>query len=247
MAQQESIAGESEKPHILVVDDDARLRKLLDRYLTQQGCIVITADCADDALEKLKRFSVDLAVLDIMMPGEDGISLAKKIRRRDSALPLMMLTALGETETRIKGLEAGADDYLSKPFEPQELMLRIRAILRRTMTREGGGQSAPARIVRLGEYSFDPSRGELTERATGKAVALTETERRLLTCLARVPEQTVSREELAARGEVPASDRSIDVQVARLRRKFEKDSKLPRYLHTVRGRGYMLRPDAETE
>lgn len=244
MAQEKPVKSEEEKPHILVVDDDARLRKLLDRYLTQQDCIVITAEDAADALEKLKYFLFDIAILDIMMPGEDGISLAKKIRKTHHDLPLIMLTALGETETRIKGLEAGADDYLSKPFEPQELILRIKAILRRTMAFSTATETRP---VKLGDYVFDTVREELRDTAQGVIIPLTETERRLLLCLARVPGQTVSREELAAKGDMAASDRSIDVQVTRLRRKFEKDSKSPRYLHTIRGRGYVLRPDAEVE
>lgn len=245
MAQQKPVKSEEEKPHILVVDDDARLRKLLDRYLTQQDCIVITAEDAADALEKLKYFLFDIAILDIMMPGEDGISLAKKIRKIRRDLPLIMLTALGETETRIKGLEAGADDYLSKPFEPQELILRIKAILRRTMA--ASAAHTASQRVRLGDYVFDTAREELRDTAQGIIIPLTETERRLLLCLARVPGQTVSREELAAKGDMTASDRSIDVQVTRLRRKFEKDSKTPRYLHTIRGQGYVLRPDAEAE
>lgn len=245
MAQQKPVKSEEEKPHILVVDDDARLRKLLDRYLTQQDCIVITAEDAADALEKLKYFLFDIAILDIMMPGEDGISLAKKIRKIRRDLPLIMLTALGETETRIKGLEAGADDYLSKPFEPQELILRIKAILRRTMA--GSAAQTASQRVRLGDYVFDTAREELRDTVHGIIIPLTETERRLLLCLARVPGQTVSREELAAKGDMAASDRSIDVQVTRLRRKFEKDSKTPRYLHTIRGQGYVLRPDTEAE
>ncbi|MBL1147235.1 MAG: response regulator [Pseudomonadota bacterium] len=237
--------SEAEKPHILVVDDDARLRKLLDRYLTQQDCIVITAEDAVDAQEKLKYFLFDIAILDIMMPGEDGISLAKKIRKTHRDLPLIMLTALGETETRIKGLEAGADDYLSKPFEPKELILRIQAILRRTMAFSMAAEQT--RPVKLGAYEFDTAREELRDTGQGIIIPLTETERRLLLCLARVPGQVVSREELAAKGEMAASDRSIDVQVTRLRRKFEKDSKNPRYLHTIRGQGYVLRPDADAE
>lgn len=245
MAQQKLVKSEEEKPHILVVDDDARLRKLLDRYLTQQDCIVITAEDAADAQEKLKYFLFDIAILDIMMPGEDGISLAKKIRKIRRELPIIMLTALGETETRIKGLEAGADDYLSKPFEPQELILRIKAILRRTMA--GSAAHTASQRVRLGDYVFDTAREELRDTAQGIIIPLTETERRLLLCLARVPGQTVSREELAAKGDMAASDRSIDVQVTRLRRKFEKDSKTPRYLHTIRGQGYVLRPDTEAE
>lgn len=245
MPQQKPVKSEAEKPHILVVDDDARLRKLLDRYLTQQDCIVITAEDAADAQEKLKYFLFDIAILDIMMPGEDGISLAKKIRKTHRELPLIMLTALGETETRIKGLEAGADDYLSKPFEPKELILRIQAILRRTMAFTAATEQT--RPVKLGDYAFDTAREELRDTAQGIIIPLTETERRLLLCLARVPGQVVSREELAAKGEMAASDRSIDVQVTRLRRKFEKDSKSPRYLHTIRGQGYVLRPDADAE
>lgn len=240
MAQHKIGITETEKPHILVVDDDARLRSLLDRYLTQQDCIVVTAENADDALKKLTLFSFDIAILDVMMPGEDGISLGKKIRKAYKDLPFIMLTALGEMEDKIEGLEAGADDYLSKPFEPKELMLRLKAILRRTQQAQVPAQE----ILCLGDYLFDLERGELKDSQTESLIALTETEKRLLSCLAQVPGQTVSREELAGMGHISASDRSIDVQVTRLRRKLEKDPKNPRYLHTIRGQGYVLRPDA---
>ena len=244
MVQHKINMTEAEKPHVLVVDDDERLRELLERYLTRENCIVITAQDAEDAMQKLKLFSFDVAILDVMMPGEDGISLAKRIRKTYRQLPFIMLTALGEVDDKIQGLEAGADDYLSKPFEPKELMLRLQAILRRTMT---DVSSASHQDICLGDYVFDVEREELNNAQTGERVSLTETEKRLLSCLAKVPGDVVTREELAGTGDISASDRSIDVQVTRLRRKLEQDPKNPRYLHTIRGQGYVLRPDISSD
>jgi len=244
MVQHKINMTEAEKPHVLVVDDDERLRELLERYLTRENCIVITAHDAEDAMQKLKLFSFDVAILDVMMPGEDGISLAKRIRKTYRQLPFIMLTALGEVDDKIQGLEAGADDYLSKPFEPKELMLRLQAILRRTMTDVA---SASHQDICLGDYVFDVEREELNNAKTGERVSLTETEKRLLSCLAKVPGEVVTREELAGTEDISASDRSIDVQVTRLRRKLEQDPKNPRYLHTIRGQGYVLRPDISSD
>ncbi len=244
MVQHKINMTEAEKPHVLVVDDDERLRELLERYLTRENCIVITAHDAEDAMQKLKLFSFDVAILDVMMPGEDGISLAKRIRKTYRQLPFIMLTALGEVDDKIQGLEAGADDYLSKPFEPKELMLRLQAILRRTMT---DVSSESQQDICLGDYVFDVEREELNNAETGERVSLTETEKRLLSCLAKVPGEVVTREELAGTEDISASDRSIDVQVTRLRRKLEQDPKNPRYLHTIRGQGYVLRPDISSD
>lgn len=224
-----------DQPHILVVDDDDRLRKLLQRFLGENGFLVATAHDAGDARAKLATIEFDLVVLDRMMPGESGIDLARWLRGRGD-VPVLMLTAMGEPEDRIAGLEAGVDDYLPKPFEPRELVLRINSILRRVPR-----QVVKAETVRLGVFAFDPERGELTR--DGTPVRLTDVEVALLTALTARPGEILSREELIARTGAQGADRAIDVQVARLRRKIEDDSRLPRYLQTVRGRGYLLRPD----
>jgi two-component system phosphate regulon response regulator OmpR len=227
-----------EDPHILVVDDDARLRALLSRYLSDNGFRVTTAENAADARAKLRSVSPDLLVLDVMMPGESGLALTESLRHEgDGDLPVLLLTARGAPEDRIAGFEAGADDYLGKPFEPLELVLRIRAMLRRTTTVRG----AAAGPVQLGTAEFDPERGEL--RVASGAIRLTGGEAALLSALARKPNEVLSREELAAAlGMDESGERAIDVQVTRLRRKIEADPREPRFLHTVRGRGYVLKP-----
>ncbi len=229
----------SEVAHILVVDDDARLRALLSRYLSDNGFRVTTAENAADARAKLRSVSPDLLVLDIMMPGESGLALTEALRRDgDGDLPVLLLTARGAPEDRIAGFEAGADDYLGKPFEPLELVLRIRAMLRRTTPVPRGVAIGP---VQLGTAEFDPERGEL--RVAGGAIRLTGGEAALLAALAHKPNEVLSREELAAAlGMDEAGERAIDVQVTRLRRKIEADPREPRFLHTVRGRGYVLKP-----
>lgn len=220
--------------HLLVVDDDKRLRSLLQQYLSEKGYAVTTATDAKDARAKLGLFTYDLAVLDVMMPGETGVSLLKDLRKSND-LPVLMLTAKTEAEDRIEGLEAGADDYLAKPFEPRELSLRIEAILRRRP------QPVTPGAVRLGRWLFDPSREELVD---GETVArLSAVEAGLLRTLAETPGTALTREDLAARSPMVGNARTIDVQVTRLRRKIETDPKQPRYLVTVRGEGYMLRPD----
>ena len=224
-------------PHILIVDDDARLRALLSRYLAENGFRVTTAENAADARAKLRSVSPDLMVLDVMMPGESGLDLTASLRASQPPdLPVLLLTARGAPEDRIAGFEAGADDYLGKPFEPLELVLRIRAMLRRVPT-----GPVPIGPVGLGALTFDPERGELTGpegliRLTGGEVAL-------LTALAKRTNEALSREEIAAALSMDDSgERAIDVQITRLRRKIEPDPREPRYIHTVRGRGYMLRP-----
>ncbi len=228
----------SETPHILVVDDDARLRGLLSRFLAEKGFRVTTAENAGEARAKLRSVFPDLMVLDVMMPGESGLDLITSLRNsHHQNLPVLLLTARGAPEDRIAGFEAGADDYLGKPFEPMELVLRIRAMLRRAPPAVG----PPARPVSLGPLEFDPERSEL--RGAEGTVRLTGGEAALLAALARKPNEVLSREEIAAAlGTDEAGERAIDVQVTRLRRKIEPDSREPRYLHTVRGRGYMLRP-----
>ena len=224
-----------ELPHILVVDDDNRLRELLRRYLADNGFRVTVASDAAEARDQLGSIVFDLIVMDVMMPGESGLVLTDSLRRK-STVPILMLTAMGETEDRINGLEIGADDYLAKPFEPRELVLRIRTILRRTEHAEAappGLQIGPCTFDRLRETLY---RGEV-------AVRLTTAEANLLKALALNPGHVCSRVELAQACGLEGGDRSIDVQVTRLRKKIEPDPKMPRYLQTVRGHGYVLRPD----
>ncbi|HUD61237.1 MAG TPA: response regulator transcription factor [Acetobacteraceae bacterium] len=229
----------TEDAHILVVDDDARLRSLLSRYLTGEGFRVTTAETASDARAKLRAINPDMMVLDIMMPGESGLALTEALRREQGhEVPVLLLTARGAPEDRIAGFEAGADDYLGKPFEPRELLLRIRAMLRRTPS---PAASVPAGPVQLGEAEFDAERGEL--RIASGPIRLTGGEMALLTALARKPNEVLSREDIAAALSMDdAGERAIDVQVTRLRRKIEADPREPRFLHTVRGRGYVLKP-----
>jgi two-component system phosphate regulon response regulator OmpR len=238
MALQPSLdnVGLADEPHILVVDDDRRLRQLLSRYLAENGFRVTTAADAAQARARMAGLDFDLLVLDLMMPGESGLDFAKSMRA-GSRVPILMLTAMGETEDRIAGLERGADDYLVKPFEPRELVLRILRILERAAGRPGD----PAGPVAFGDCRFDLGRDELIR--DGQVVRLTTTEAGLLRSLARRPGQPVDREMLRQAGGEAASDRAIDVQVARLRRKIEPDPKMPRYLCTVRGKGYVLRAD----
>ncbi|MFO1067685.1 MAG: response regulator [Geminicoccaceae bacterium] len=219
--------------HILVVDDDARLRALLQRYLTQNGYIVSVAATAAEAHASLQSIRPDLCVLDVMLPDQDGISITRELRRRDQ-LPVLLLTARGEPEDRIAGLEVGADDYLVKPFEPRELLLRIATILRRVQPVADDG------IVRFGPYTFARAAAEL--RRDGEIVHLTTGELLLLQALAERPGQAVARATLGERARITGSDRAVDVQMARLRRKIEDDPRQPRYLLTMRSEGYALRP-----
>ena len=228
----------AEDAHILVVDDDARLRALLSRYLAGEGFRVTTADTAADARDKLRFMHPDMLVLDVMMPGENGLTLTESLRREQgNEVPVLLLTARGTPEDRIAGFEAGADDYLGKPFEPRELVLRIRALLRRATPPD----LTPSGPVQLGTLSFDRERGELS--GPDGVVRLTGGEAALLTALASKPNEVLSREDIAATlGMDEAGERAIDVQVTRLRRKLETDPREPRFLHTVRGRGYVLKP-----
>ncbi|MFT4151856.1 MAG: response regulator [Paracoccaceae bacterium] len=226
--------------HLLVVDDDERIRGLLQKFLIRNGFLVTVARDAAQARRLLAGLDFDMIVLDVMMPGEDGISLARDLRRR-SAVPILLLTARGEASNRIEGLEAGADDYLVKPFEPKELLLRINAILRRVP------QAKPdlPKMLQLGSVRYDIDRGELWRGAN--PVRLTATEAALMRVLATQPGTAVAREKLVGdlgRSEDGgAQERAVDVQITRLRRKIEDDPKQPRYLQTVRGEGYMLAPD----
>lgn len=223
--------------HLLVIDDDTRLRDLLQRYLSEQGFRVTTATDAADARAKLRSLAFDLLIVDIMMPGESGLSLTRTLRE-ESQVPILLLTAMSETGDRIEGLSSGADDYLSKPFEPQELVLRINAILRRVQQPLETGSD---RCVSFGRFSFYPQREEL--RRGNDQVRLTAAEASLLRALARRPGSALSREELIALSPVIANLRTVDVQMARLRRKIEENPRFPRYLQTVRGIGYVLMLD----
>ena len=224
--------------HVQVVEDNAPLRERLARYLRGEGFRVSTAADAAEARAQLGALTPDLLVLDVMMPGESGLALTASLRAGRQAIPILMLTARGTPEDRIAGFEAGADDYLPKPFEPRELVLRIRALLRRAPPPPSGGVAEP---LRFGSAEFDPERGEL--RDAGGPIRLTGGEVALLAALAARPNEVLSREDLAAvLGMDAASERAIDVQVTRLRRKIETDPREPRFLHTVRGRGYVLKP-----
>jgi two-component system phosphate regulon response regulator OmpR len=219
-------------PHLLVVDDDRRIRDLLSRFLHGEGYRVTTADTAAEARAKLDGLSFDLLILDVMMPGETGFDLAKAIRV-GSGVPILMLTARAEKESRIEGLEIGADDYVAKPFEPRELSLRIANILKRTSP----PPPSAAESVRFGPFVFHMGRGEL--RRGDEAIHLTDREREMLRLLAVAPGETVTRIALAGNGASPG-ERAVDVQVNRLRRKIEVDPANPLFVQTVRGIGYRL-------
>jgi two-component system phosphate regulon response regulator OmpR len=233
------------RPHILVVDDDDRLRVLLRRFLAEQGFVVGTASNSAEAKEILENLDYDIMVLDVMMPSETGLEFLRGLRGgsnpRLRRLPVLMLTALGEANDRIGGLETGADDYLSKPFEPRELLLRINSILRRVER----PQQTSAKI-KLGRWHYDPQRDEL--QSGDETIRLTDMEAGLMRSLAAEPGGVVSREFLAEKSKsekTSVNDRTIDVQITRLRRKIEDDAKNPRYIVTVRGEGYMLLPEVE--
>lgn len=222
------------EPHLLVVDDDERIRTLLVRYLTGQNYRVTSAEDAADAAGKLTSISFDLLIVDVMMPGQNGFDFVQELRKRGNAVPVILLTARGEAEDRIKGLETGADDYLPKPFEPRELTLRINAILKRAAR---PAPPAPTIATRFGDFSFDAVRGEL--KRGEELVPLTTGEAQLLRILARSPGQTVPRAALADPATAGES-RAVDVQITRLRRKIEADPRNPRFLQTVWGEGYVL-------
>lgn len=227
--------------HLLVVDDDERIRGLLQKFLIRNGFLVSVARDAVQARRLLAGLEFDMLVLDVMMPGEDGITLTRDLRRRLS-VPILLLTAKGETSNRIEGLEAGADDYLVKPFEPKELLLRINAILRRMPAQTTSG--AVPKVLHLGQVRYDIDRGELWQG--NELVRLTSTEAGLMRVFAAQPGVALSRDRLVGdlpREEGGGQERAVDVQITRLRRKIEADPKQPRYLQTVRGEGYMLQPD----
>lgn len=218
--------------HLMVVDDDRRLRQLLSRYLDEHGFRVTVAANAAEARQRMIGLSFDLLIVDVMMPGEDGISLTRSVRQT-SDVPVLILTARGEPESRIEGLETGADDYLAKPFEPRELLLRINNILKRTKAAD----EPLIENLRFGPFTFHLQRLELTRN--NDPVRLTERERQILRTFADAPGQTVDRLSLLG-DDGPAGDRTVDVQINRLRRKIEDDPSSPLYLQTVRGYGYRL-------
>jgi two-component system phosphate regulon response regulator OmpR len=219
-------------PHLLIVDDDRRIRDLLSRFLLSEGYRVTTAETAAEARAKLGGLRFDLMILDVMMPGETGFEFARSLRS-SSSVPILMLTARGEAESRITGLEIGADDYVGKPFEPRELSLRVANILKRARP----PSAAPVESVRFAEFVFHLARGEL--RRGEEVVHLTDREREMLRVLAACPGETVPRLALAGNGG-SFGERAVDVQVNRLRRKIEKDPANPLLIQTVRGIGYRL-------
>ncbi len=232
---------EAAELHLLIVDDDERIRALLQKFLVRNGFCVTAARDAAHARRLLAGLEFDLIVLDVMMPGEDGISFTRALRAM-LPTPIMLLTARGETGSRIEGLEAGADDYVAKPFEPKELLLRINAILRRVPQMQAA--DAGPKVLHLGAVRYELERGELWRGHD--QIRLTATEAALMRIFATRPGEAVSREQLVAdlgRDDGQATVRAVDVQITRLRRKIETDSKQPRYLQTVRGAGYMLAPD----
>jgi len=228
------IAADGGQRHILVVDDDDRIRELLKEYLSRHGFRVTSASDAAAARRLMELLDFDMLVVDVMMPGEDGFSFTRWVRKQGST-PVLILTARGLPTDRIEGLSIGADDYLAKPFEPQELLLRVEAVLRRA-----GPKPSGPRKIHLGEYEFDLDRAELSK--AGALVRLTEAEAQLLKHLAAHAHAAVDRMDLA-RDSADGIGRAVDVQVTRLRRKIETDPRNPRYLQTVRGVGYMLAPD----
>ena len=227
------ISLDDEAAHILVVDDDRRIRQLLRTFLTENGFRVSTAGTAQEARDRMEGLAFDLVVLDVMMPGEDGMSFARGLRK-ETDMPILMLSARSEVESRIEGLEVGVDDYLPKPFEPRELLLRIMSVLRR----KGPEIETPSELS-LGRVIFHVDRGELTR--DGETVRLTTRERELMQVFARQPGKAISRGELYK--DDGGGARAIDVQINRLRRKIEADPATPVYLQTVRGAGYVLVPD----
>lgn len=228
----ESVVLDDDAPHLLVVDDDTRIRTLLKQFLTENGYRVTVAGTAAEARRKLAGLDFDLIVLDVMMPGESGVQLTRALREKKD-VPILMLTALSETDSRIAGLEAGADDYLPKPFDPRELLLRLNNILRR-----GGPQpSLKAEQVVFGPYTFQIARREL--KRSGEMMKLTDREQEILVIFAERAGETIPRHELIG-ADSEVGERTIDVQINRLRRKIENDPSNPVWLQTVRGIGYKL-------
>ncbi len=236
MTATEASVPADDASHLLIVDDDTRIRSLLSQFLKTNGYRVTTAESAADARRRMEGLSFDLIILDVMMPGENGFQFAEKLRE-SSAVPILMLTALADVNDRIRGFELGVDDYLSKPFDPRELLLRVGSILRRVSAPPPGDHAAMPDSVSFGAFVYNIARGELMQ--DGELVRLTDREREMLRQLAEARGAPVTREALAG-PDSEANERTIDVQVNRLRRKIEKDPANPTFLQTVRGSGYRL-------
>ena len=229
----------TDMPHILAVDDDDRIRGLLAQYLTKNAFMVVTAADAEEARAALRHFSFDLCVLDIMMPGEDGLSLAKYIQKSYD-YPVLLLTAMTESRDRIAGLEAGADDYLPKPFEPKELLLRIEAILRRTLKASPQNNGKNDTILHLDGGQYDCQK-QVFLNLEGQEIKLTDGDKAILNILSQKPNMPVKREMIAAAMQLESNDRAVDVAITRLRKKIEDDPAEPKIIMTLRGKGYMLK------
>tara|TARA_B100001989_G_C24488511_1_gene438245 strand:- start:185 stop:919 length:735 start_codon:yes stop_codon:yes gene_type:complete len=228
----------NEKDHILVIDDDVRISNLVSRYLHDQGFIALTASCAADAQEKLAVFECDALIVDVMMPGQSGLELVETLRAKGIDIPVLLLTALGEAEDRITGLEVGADDYLSKPFEPRELVLRLKSILKRAQKTP----IAMTQTYKMGDCVYD-IQNEFLEK-NDDVISLTSAEHNLLKVFLEHEGDVLSRKTLAQKtGLGEGGERTIDVQITRLRRKIEENTKTPRFLKTVRGKGYVMRAE----
>ncbi len=237
-----------ETKKILVVDDDLRLRSLLERYFKEQGYIVKVAADSEQMDRFLERENYHLMILDLMLPGEDGLSICRRLRGADNNIPIIMLTAKGDDVDRIIGLELGADDYLAKPFNPRELLARVKAVLRRKTNELPGAPSGEEKIIHFGDFKLNLATREMSQN--GKPMTLTSGEFAVLKSLVTNPRQPLSRDKLMnlARGrDYSALERSIDVQVSRLRRMIEEDPAKPRYLQTVWGIGYVFVPDTEQD
>ena len=237
------MAETDQKSHILIIDDDDRLRALISRFLAEQGFRVTSASNAEEARQHITGMIFDCLVVDVMMPGESGLDLVRDLKSTSPSLPCLMLTAMGEPGHRLHGLETGADDYMTKPFEPQELALRIKNILARNTAISAAARSDqdPDAAIRFGPHLFELTREQLT--TAGKRQHLTTAEKHLLACFCRNPQQILSREQLSDMLGGQMEGRSIDVAVARLRRKIEPNPSKPIYLLTVRGRGWSLETD----
>ena len=236
-----------ETSKILVVDDDMRLRSLLERYLIEQGFQVRSAANAEQMDRLLERENFHLLVLDLMLPGEDGLSICRRLRQQENPIPIVMLTAKGDEVDRIIGLELGADDYLPKPFNPRELLARIKAVMRRQIIEVPGAPAQQEEMIEFGEFSLNLATREMFHG--DESIALTSCEFAVLKVLVNHPREPLSRDKLMnlARGrDYSALERSIDVQVSRLRRLIEKDAANPRYIQTVWGLGYVFVPDGTT-
>ncbi|WP_394172007.1 osmolarity response regulator transcription factor OmpR [Thalassotalea litorea] len=233
-----------ETPKIIVVDDDMRLRALLERYLVEQGFVVRSAANAEQMDRLLERENFHLLVLDLMLPGEDGLSICRRLRQNENQIPIIMLTAKGDEVDRIIGLELGADDYMPKPFNPRELLARVKAVLRRKTTEAPGAPAMAEDVIEFGEFALNLGTREM--RKGDVSMPLTSGEFAVLKALITHPREPLSRDKLMnlARGrDYSALERSIDVQVSRLRRMLEQDPANPRYIQTVWGLGYVFVPD----